>query len=378
VKIAGAQLSAYRLPLKNPLATAHGSIQEREGLLLTLTTDTGARGFGESAPLPGFGMESLARSRAALGDLARDLIGASVADLHADLHASSGSRMGVPHDCPGAQAALDCALSDLAAQAAGQSLADWLAGRLRGESAATLSINAVLQGEGDDALRHSLKEARALGYSTFKLKVAARPVADDITQVRALRVHLREGEWLRLDANGGWCEADASRALDEIGPESIEYVEQPVAVHDEAGMARLAKRGIPLAIDESASSVAAVAHLLACAAIRVVVVKPAALGGLGVALAIIETALAQDVDVVVTSMIDSAVGVAMAAGLAAALPEQRYAHGLGTGALLASDLAPPLVPKQGTLTLSGAGGLGVVPNLDRCSTISNSSPGIRA
>ncbi len=378
MRIVRAQLAPYRLALRAPLATAHGAIEARSGWLLALTTDTGAVGFGESAPLLGFGLETAQQTQAALRAAAERLVGAPLgegpgADARTPVEAVLERAFDALPQRPAARAAVDCALCDLAAQASGISLAQWLAESSGRAPRATLPVNAVLAPTAREAACEALAAARAQGFRTFKAKVGGRPLDEDLARIAALRARLRPGERLRLDANGGWSEAQAARALDAIGPDRIEYVEQPLAPGDVDALARLARRGVPIAADESAASLDAVHALLARAAAHVIILKPAAVGGLHASLRIIAAAAEHGVDVVVTSLIDSAVGVAMASALAAALPTPAdgapRAHGLATSGLLAADVATPPAIEAGELRVPTAPGLGVAPTLPLAAAI---------
>ena len=101
--------------------------------------------------------------------------------------------------------------------------------------------------------------------------------------------------------------------------------------------------------------------LLDAAAADVLVLKPAAVGGLRPAWRIAEHARRANVTVVVTSFLDSSLGIAAALQLASALPDSPLASGLATAELLANDLAPPLAIRDGAMILPDAPGLGVSP-----------------
>lgn len=184
------------------------------------------------------------------------------------------------------------------------------------------------------------------GATTFKVKVAepGEPVAADVARVAAVRAAVPAGSRLRVDANGGWSLAQAREALPQLG--ELEYVEQPCAsLADCAAVRDLA----PVALDEAVRLAGADVDALRTAA-DVVVLKPTPLGGVRPALALAERL---GLPVVVSGALDSAVGLSVGLALAAALPEQAYAAGLGTGRLLLRDVtAEPLVPRGGVLAVA--------------------------
>ncbi|WP_427870377.1 o-succinylbenzoate synthase [Leucobacter luti] len=200
--------------------------------------------------------------------------------------------------------------------------------------------------------------ARFPGCRTAKVKVAERgqSLADDIARVRATRGAMGPGARVRVDANGGWSPDEAVPALAALAEFDLDYAEQPCA--EVSGLAEVRARltrgpdGGPLvriAADESvrrAEDPLAVAH---SGAADLLIVKAQPLGGIPRALEIVAEA---GLPVVVSSALDTSVGISMGLHLAAALPEGVLAGacGLGTVALLGGDVvAEPLVPVDGAI-----------------------------
>ncbi len=200
--------------------------------------------------------------------------------------------------------------------------------------------------------------ARFPGCSTAKVKVAERgqSLADDVARVAEVRAVLGASGRVRVDANGGWSLEDAARALQALAPHGLEYAEQPCASLDDLGALRLrlARAGVAVLVAADESIRKAQDPLLVAAAGRadVVVVKVAPLGGVASAL---EVAQACGLPVVVSSALDTSVGIAAGVRLAAALPELPFACGLGTASLLAADVvADSLRPVRGALDVTRA------------------------
>ncbi len=184
---------------------------------------------------------------------------------------------------------------------------------------------------------------------TVKVKVAAvdGTLAEDVARVRATRAHLGPEGRIRVDANGGWTVDEAERAAHALAPFDLEYLEQPCATIPELVELRERLRDwqLPIAADESVRKADDPLEVAREGAADVVVVKAAPLGGVHAALRIVAEA---GLPVVVSSALDSSVGLAMGAQLAAALPELEFDCGLGTAALLAADVtAEPLLPRDG-------------------------------
>src|SRR5690606_2386105 len=163
-------------------------------------------------------------------------------------------------------------------------------------------------------------------------------LADDLARVRAVRELMGPEGRIRIDANGGWNLDEAERAIHELGESDLEYVEQPCATVDELAELRyrVKHKGIPIAADESIRKAADPLAVAQAKAADLIVIKAQPLGGIRRALSIVaETGL----PAVVSSALDTAIGLSQGAALAASLPELDYDCGLGTASLFADDVA---------------------------------------
>jgi len=188
---------------------------------------------------------------------------------------------------------------------------------------------------------------------TAKVKVAeaGQTEADDVDRVAAVRDALGPSGKLRIDANGGWDVDQAARMLTRLAGYDLEYAEQPCPSLDE--LAELRKRvDVPLAADESIRKAEDPLAVRAAGAADIVVLKVAPLGGVRPALRVADEC---GLPVVVSSAVESSVGLAAGVALAAALPELTYDCGLATMSLLTGDVtADPLVPVGGLLPVRSA------------------------
>lgn len=186
------------------------------------------------------------------------------------------------------------------------------------------------------------------GCRTAKVKVAQRGqlLADDIARVEAVRDAMGPAGRVRVDANGAWSVDEAVRAIRALQRHDLEYVEQPCA--SLAELADLRRRvDVPLAADESVRNAEDPLKVAGLAAADIVVLKVQPLGGVRAALRVAE---ACGLPVVVSSALETSVGIAAGVALAAALPELPYACGLATGQLLCADVVTdPLVVVDGQL-----------------------------
>jgi L-alanine-DL-glutamate epimerase-like enolase superfamily enzyme len=201
----------------------------------------------------------------------------------------------------------------------------------------------------------------AEGYSVLKLKVGLSGGREEIHLLHDLLRCLPIGISLRLDANCAWDEMEAEGFLCALAGLPVESVEDPLASPDMEKWSRLqAKVPFPLAADESLRIMGADA-VFNQPLVRRVVLKPMVLGGLLPALALARRAHEANVECVVTTTVDSAVGVTAALHLAAAVGND-LAHGLATSAWLCSDVGNPPLPANGVLQPGDRPGTGSITN----------------
>ncbi len=194
------------------------------------------------------------------------------------------------------------------------------------------------------------------GCRTVKVKVAetGQTLEDDVTRVRETRRILGPEGRIRLDANGGWNVDEAEHAVHRLVEFDLEYLEQPCATVPELAeiRERTAYLGVPIAADESVRKAEDPLAVARAGAADLVIVKAQPLGGIRRALAVVAEA---GLPAVVSSALESSVGIAMGAHLAAALPELDYDCGLATVDLFTGDVVPAgasLVPRGGSIPAS--------------------------
>ncbi|NBD09182.1 o-succinylbenzoate synthase [Corallococcus silvisoli] len=376
MRITAATLTPLHLTLAQPLKTARGTYAARDGFLVRLTDEDGHVGQGEAMPLPEFGTESLATTHRVLREWLDGLQGQSLEDsiegIEATLVPSAseelrqrGARirgLDAAEAVPAAQHGLELALLDLLAQRKGVPLC-WL---LAEEARPEVLVNALLGSEEPEALAQEARAAVAEGFQTLKVKVAGRPLDADEARVRAVRDAVGPGVRIRLDANGGWTEPEANRALDRLGWYDLELVEQPTPPEDLQALWRVQRRApCLLAADETLATPAAVRALLTMdlgggPVVGAVVLKPMVLGGLLPSMVVALRAARMGMHAYVTSSIDGVVARAGAAHLASALPSGELASGLAVGRLFADEPRDhPYQPRKGLLRLRDAPGLGL-------------------
>lgn len=228
--------------------------------------------------------------------------------------------------------------------------ARWLAAAL--ESACTdlpapvrsrVPVNVTIPAVDPDLARRLTQES---GCHTAKVKVAepGQSEAEDLARVAAVRETLGPEGRVRVDANGAWDVATAVERIGRLAEFDLEYVEQPVAGIEDMGKVRAAV-AVAIAADESVRTMPDPLAVAEAGAADVVIMKVQPLGGVRRTL---DLAARAGLPVVLSSALETSVGMAAGVVAAASLPELPYACGLGTVTLLAGDVVShPLVPVGG-------------------------------
>lgn len=343
MRLSSVEVIPYALPFKEPYVTARGVLTQRETVLLRLRDEDGVEGLGEAVPL------SL-RGGAGLAEVVRELEGWA--------EHREGEGLSAPARC-----AVATAKVDLLGRKVGSG-----AGAAEGEAVA---CNATLvAGAPAEVAAEAARWARD-GFMTFKLKLGAETAkkhlegaflrsrrSGDVEQVRAVREAVGPTARIRVDVNAAWDLETAKRTLAELEPFGIELAEQPVATLEE--MAELAEStSIPIAADESVTSLNEAERAVALGACEFTGIKLSKVGGPEAALAIADVLPA-----FITSALDGPVGIAAGAQVALSLAEHperlELAHGLATQRLFASTVAAVECElRDGMLHLPPGPGLGI-------------------
>jgi O-succinylbenzoate synthase len=224
---------------------------------------------------------------------------------------------------------------------------EWAFGDIPKTDVKTIKVNATLP-----AVKDVQKALEPFGkFEVVKIKVAepGQTLQDDIDRIHQVREHYPDAR-IRLDANGNWDIETALKIAKIIYQENIplEYLEQPVKTIAEMAELKLKLQefNIKIAADESVRKVSDPLAVAQANAADILVLKVAPLGGINNALHIAKEA---GLPVVVSSALETSVGISMGAHLAALLNSE-YASGLATAALLTQDVTDtPLIPVDGVI-----------------------------
>ena len=256
-----------------------------------------------------------------------------------------------------AMAAVEMAMWDAVGRSSGLPLHALWGGAYRQQ----VEVAAYLFGTDAQALRQSAQRFMDQGYRSFKVKIGMT-AASDLSNVEAVRGAVGDC-LLRADVNGAWTPGTARRMLDKLKAFDLQYIEQPLELDDLHGHAELRRmQPIPVALDESAYTLADVGNIVRSSAADVILLDPHEIGGLWQTIK--AAAIAESVGIPVTLHSGGELGFSQAAyvHLAASIPNMTIAID-SERAYLSDDVVlaqPPL--KDGSFTVPNEPGLGVTPD----------------
>ena len=350
MKPTGVGWRGFGVPFNRSYLTSETRSTTRYGLLLFLHTDTGVVGVGEASPVGAGSWREVKETATQLEGLASQLLGMGLStwELGQDLPSFDIS--------PALRFGLETALLDLSGKAKECSVVELLRG-----GSHPVSVNALISAETPQEVLREAQEAVALGFTSLKLKVALGTLEEDETLVSSIRGEVGTGVRLRIDPNQGWSVSQAIDAIHRLALYNLEYVEQPVPGDDLAGLREVRRAvQVPIAVDEALGSVDDLRRLVEADAADLLVLKAGRLGGFHASMEVIRLAEEEGIPVVVTSSLESGVGLAASLALTTTLASHPFAHGLATGLLLENDLVfPHIVPSGGVLIPPQGPGLGI-------------------
>ena len=327
MKLARFDLYRYSLPFSRPLPLGGITLFQREGILLRLSGDDGSEGWGETAPLPGFSVESQSEAASQLRRLAGSMVGREVKEDWVDPYGEFGREL--DRVAPSVRFGFELAVWNLYAPSSGRTLPEVVTPFPR----AVVPVNGLLAGSPAEVLVEVRRKSDA-GYRSIKLKIGTRTVAEDVALVRALGEGLGEDISLRLDANRLWDYEEAAEFVRGTAGVRFEYVEEPLA-DPERLPDFVGEFGVPVALDESL--VGMEPEKLEAFAVAFVL-KPTLLGGISRTLRAAGRAHRLGVTPVISSAYESGVGTAALVALAAGIGDRPVAAGLDTYRMMVEDV----------------------------------------
>ena len=315
MKIGKVDAIPFSIPYQVPVTISTGTLLVQESVLVRLTADNGTTGLGETQPIPFFqGCGETQDTILALIDnvYAPLLIGQRPFDIEKLNQVMETAVCGGNY----ARTAVGDALYDLVARALDVPLFDLLGGLCRDRIPVVWSIGM----KPARAMAEEAKQQCGRGYFLLKCKIGAADHNRDIENVAAIREALGQDVSFRVDGNAGMSYSAALLRLKRmVEAYRLDFVEQPVAIWDLDGMARLSDvLGVPVMADESANSVQSVMEIVKRRAASIIDIKLAKVGGIYNAVRIAAIADAAGMPVYAGGQVASSIGAATAAHFYAA------------------------------------------------------------
>ena len=355
------ELFRYSLPLKEPLRMLGNESKERNGLILRLSEESAENskaenfGEGEIAPLPGLHPESLSEAESQIREY------------------FSGNFNPTPRSdtlFPSVRFGLDMALRTMLQSCKVSELNSFkeTAGNDYRHSKSDLAVqqipvNGLLTASGNK-LEQECEQLRNTGFKAIKIKVGRLSVQDDIERVKLARKILADDISLRLDANRSWEWEEAFEFAQAVSNCKIEFCEEPLRGFQKLEELHL-QTGIPLALDETLWTNPN-PDALPKNGIKALIIKPGIIGGWDGTKFWVDYAKKKNMQVVLSSSLESGLGLNWIASMAANLLRQHLPTGLDTAKWFERDLIdPPFTLTNGSYVFPDSWPRAKVKNLQK-------------
>jgi cis-L-3-hydroxyproline dehydratase len=335
-----ARVAAYRQlqPFRDGAYICRGQAEEAtDSTIVVAQSDDGLVGLGEMAPLGAFYAPAFAAgTRAGVAELAPVLLGADPREPRRIRRLLDHAMLGQPN----VKSALDMAIHDLAARAAGVSLCTYLGGRY----GSGVDLYRSVSQDTPEAMASSAVAYVAAGYRRIQIKVGAEP-SEDVERVRAVRAAVPADVVLFCDANGGWTTWQA-RAFLRATPDLEITLEQPCMSYDDCRTVR-SHCPHPLVLDECIDSLPALLAAHRDGVADGVTIKIARVGGVGPAALLRDVAVELGLPVTVEDTGGSDIDTAAMAHLSLSTPEELRVHTVDFNAWVTVGNASGMPPVEG-------------------------------
>ncbi len=336
----------YTLKLNSSFSTAKTKFNERKGFIIKLKSES-AEGIGDASPFSEFGSETYEETDNALKDFDLKI------KINFDLLVESINETLLKYDgLPALHHGLEQALLNLICKEKKISLDKLLGININN----SINVNGVI---GFESEKNSVKRANDLvkkGFKTIKIKSGRAKDAggfkEDYKCITEIRNAVGNDIRLRIDINGKWNLIEASDYLKQLEKFNLEYAEQPVNnLNDFIKLSE--STSVSLAVDESIRSLNDAKEFVESGTVKYLIIKPMMLGGLLNSLEIIKLAETKNIQTVVSSSFESAIGRVNAL-IAASTINKDVAHGLSVGEYFVNDFfSEKLKVIDGKITFSG-------------------------
>ncbi len=334
MKIAKIEIHPVRLEYLRPFTTALDTSEESHNIVVKITTDSGAIGWGEASPSPRITHETPETVLEALNKICPKLIGRDPLEIERLIEVIDRTVT----DNTSAKASIEIAVHDLFGKNAKMPLYRLLGGyRRKVETDYTLGIRKT-----EETLVEA-REAIEAGFRILKVKVGIDP-KEDIERIRLVRKAVGDKIRIRIDANQGWSVKRATETLRRLERFGLEFIEQPVKANDVKGLSQVKRTSpIPVMADESVHTPEDAMTVVKAEAVDLINIKLMKSGGIWKARKIAAVAEAANIPCMIGCMGESNIGITAAVQLAAATKNIKFA-----------DLDSDLMLKQKLVKNGGA------------------------
>jgi L-alanine-DL-glutamate epimerase-like enolase superfamily enzyme len=356
MKIKRIEPVAISLPMVKPLKMSFEEVRSAENVLVRLETQDGVVGWGGAGAAPTMTGETVQSMAAAIRYLAPRLEGMPLEDIAAVMRRAGNYLYGNAS----AKSVIEIALHDALARSRNQPVHDLLGGKRRGR---VPILRMVGTGKGTAADVEDAQRAQAEGHVAFKIKVGVAEPREDAERTRRICEALGgDGEILICsDANQGWSPEQAVAYVRAVEDTALAFFEQPVAAHDIAGMAQVARASrVPIGCDEGLHSLDDLRRHHDARAAAGFSLKTIKLGGMQPVMD--AGRLCQELGLRVnlaSKMAETGINTAGLLHLAAALPAVDWGVGFSSQYLVEDILETPISFERGHVSLPAGPGLGV-------------------
>lgn len=340
ISIEKAGIYKYSIPFVSPLRVGAQTLETREGFVIELTGVDGSRGYGEIAPLEGFSVETLARAEGQILELVKRLPG-KVFSIDFERRRC---RFPVIDNLPGnLYASCYFGLETAILQLLENSLNKPFSAIISQNPKERIAVNALLhlRDVSQPGVGEEVGKLPADGFKVIKIKVGRRAAEEDIEIVNRVAEMLPSGVRLRLDANRLWDFETALEFGKKVDKRFIEYIEEPFIINDIGQISEFySQTGIGVALDESLNGIipSGMAIPVELAAVKAFILKPTLLGGFGRTGELVDLAMENGIESVISSCFEVGPGFAALLKMAAVIGCDESVFGLDTLKYLKGNL----------------------------------------
>jgi len=330
MKIKEIKYVPYELVFASPFKTSQTTFKNRKTFFIKVESDTGLVGYGEAAPLPEFGSEDYPNAEKKIAELNFEFAGTELDPCFVE----NRGLFETLDKFPAVRTGVEQAIFSLLIKA---DKTFFLKSLLTSVNSYVV-VNGVLGIKPLEEFRKDVEKKLDGGFTTLKLKVGDVNFEDDYNRIKLIRHIAGRTVDLRIDVNGKWSLEEAEKYFARLTEFNIEYIEQPVADTDQ--LIELAgKVSIPIAADESLKDFESARKIIMDGSVKYCVFKPMMFGGVINALKMITLAKENNINLIISSSFESALGKSLLVFFASMIKED-YAHGLDTSYLYTNNIQP--------------------------------------